>query len=374
MAPIALARAPVGAVAARFSLERADELVARTRRWAFGLTAGSVVVMAVLMSAAIQHVVDRPVRQFVDAIARIRGGDTSATVPATSRDEFGVMARHFNEMMARVNQFSDELQLRVKEATAELDQRYHEVQRLNGQLFEAQRTLSHAERLAVSGRILAELAHEVGTPLHSVSGHLELLRRDVQTAGAREDVLRRVAVIEAQLARVTAIIAQLLDLTRRSASAPVCADVNRLVRDTAELVRPGVSAAGLVLRLETEPMLPAVRGQAAQLQQVFLNLLTNAIDATPRGGRIAVATRSGDGATLVVEVRDTGSGIAPGDRRQIFEPFFSTKPPGRGTGLGLFISAEIVRDHKGRIEVETEPGQGSAFRVILPTAREERSG
>src|SRR5919201_390954 len=179
MAPITLGGTVAGAVACRFSLDRADRLASRTRIWALTLTAASVVVMVLLMSLAIRQVVDRPIKRFVDAIGRIRAGDTTATVQVKGSDEFGVVAQHFNEMMARINQFSDELQVRVKEAVAESDQRYHEVQRLNEQLFEMQRHLSHAERLSVAGRIMAEVAHEVGTPLHSVTGHLELLRREL---------------------------------------------------------------------------------------------------------------------------------------------------------------------------------------------------
>jgi signal transduction histidine kinase len=201
-----------------------------------------------------------------------------------------------------------------------------------------------------------------------VAGHLELLRRSLP-AGSGQDVLRRVSVIESQLGRVIDIITQLLNLTRRSAGAPAAVDINSLLRETVELVRPGVSGAALGLRIETAPDVPPVRGHASQLQQVILNLLTNAIDATPAGGRITASTSAAAGARgVVLEVRDTGEGIAPEHRRQIFEPFFSTKAPGRGTGLGLFISAQIVRDHKGAIEVLSEPGHGSAFRVTLPAA------
>src|SRR5262245_9575208 len=373
MAPITLGGQPAGAAAARFSLERADQAAARTRAWAFALTAASVIVMGLLMSVAIRQVVDRPIRRFVEAIARIRMGETSATVPVAGRDEFGVMARHFNEMMARINQFNDELKLRVQEAVAELDQRYQEVQRLNEQLFDLGRRLSHAERLAVSGRIMAEVAHEVGTPLHSVAGHLELLRRELPLEVLTDDTRCRLAVIEGQLGRVTGIITQLLDVTRRSAGPPARVDVNRLLRETIELVRPGMSSAGLVLRVQPAAGLPAVHGHPSQLQQVMLNLLTNAMDATPPGGRVEVSTRADmDRGQVIVEVRDTGQGMTPAARRQIFEPFFSTKEPGRGTGLGLFISAQIVRDHKGSIEVESDAGRGSAFRVCLP-ATEERA-
>jgi two-component system NtrC family sensor kinase len=112
-----------------------------------------------------------------------------------------------------------------------------------------------------------------------------------------------------------------------------------------------------------------VRGRSEQLQQVFLNLLTNAIDATPGGGRIEVTTRAlPDAGEVEIAVADTGRGISAVDRKQIFEPFFSTKEPGHGTGLGLFITAEIVHEHKGRIEIDSEVGRGSTFRVVLPAA------
>ncbi|HXJ77654.1 MAG TPA: ATP-binding protein [Candidatus Methylomirabilis sp.] len=367
MAPIRLAGAVVGAVACRFSLERPDRLASRIRIWALTLTAASVVVMGFLMSLAIQQVVDRPIRRFVNAIAGIRAGNTAAVVQLRSADEFGVMAQHFNEMMARVNQFSDELQRRVKEAVAELDQRYHEVQSLNAELFEMQRRLSHAERLAVSGRIMAQVAHEIGTPLHSVAGHLELLRKELPADGLTEEAARRMGIIETQLGRVSEIITQLLDLTRRSAGSAAPVDVNRLVREAVELVRPGMSAAGLRFQVSQAADLPRVHGHAGQLQQVILNLLTNAMDATPPRGLVEVKTRAASGrGEVVIEVRDDGHGIAPDHRKQIFEPFFSTKAPGKGSGLGLFISSQIVRDHQGRIDVESEPGHGTTFRVILP--------
>jgi two-component system NtrC family sensor kinase len=130
-----------------------------------------------------------------------------------------------------------------------------------------------------------------------------------------------------------------------------------------------MAAANLRFHLDAASDLPQVHGHAGQLQQVILNLLTNAMDATPAGGQVEVATRTVPGAgRVVVEVRDSGPGIAGEHRKQIFEPFFSTKAPGRGTGLGLFISAQIVRDHRGVIEVESEPGRGSTFRVVLLAA------
>ena len=370
MAPITLEGAVVGAVAVKFSTRRAEELAGRIRVWALTVAAVSLVLMGVLMSVAIQLVVDRPIRRFMDAISSAADDGVPAPVSVETADEFGVLARHFNEMVARIGQFSDELRTRVAEATGELDRRYQQVEQLNSMLFEMQRRLSHAERLSLSGQVMAEVAHEVGTPLHSVAGHLELLRKDLPPAVLTDDVSRRLAVIETQVARVIDIIGRLLDATRRSPGEPSTVDLDGLARDTAELVRPGLASAKIALDVRSEPALPLVRGQRDQLQQVILNLLMNAIDATPAGGRVEMTTRSRpDQAEVEIAIGDTGPGISPADRKRIFEPFYSTKEAGRGTGLGLFITAEIVREHKGRIDLESDGGRGTTFRVILPAVR-----
>ena len=360
MAPITLDGAIVGAVAAKISSQRADELTSRIRFWAVTLAAASVAIIAVLMSVAIQLVVDRPIGRFMGAISSVGDAGVPARVDVKTGDEFGVLAGQFNEMVGRIGAFNEELRLRIDETTAELDRR-------NVLLFEMQRRLGHAERLALAGRVMAEVAHEVGTPLHSVAGHLELLHKDLTARGLTDESARRLVIIQSQLRRVTDIITRLLDVTRRAPGEPGPVDLDRLARDTVELVRPGLVSAGVALGLSAEPGSSCVRGRPDQLQQVILNLLTNAIDATKGGGRIDVRTRAHPEAGEVeIAVTDTGHGIAPTDRPQIFEPFFSTKDAGRGTGLGLFITAEIVREHKGRIEVDSEPGRGSTFRVSLP--------
>jgi signal transduction histidine kinase len=369
MAPITLDGVVVGGIAAKFSLTRFDAREQRARTLALLLTAASVLVMGTLMGLAVHWVVNRPIGRFMRAIEAVERKEPAA-VDLQTADEFGALARHFDAMITRIHDFNAELRSRITGATEELERRYHEVERLNELLFSMQRNLSHAERLALSGRIMAEVAHEVGTPLHSVMGHLELLREDLDRDGVSDAVERRLAVIGSQLRRVTEIIAQLLDLTRRAPSPPAVVDLNRLVRETSELVRPVVTAAGLSLDVAADATLPSLVGHGDQLQQVVLNLLTNAMDATPPGGRIDVATRPVDGA-VELEVRDTGRGIGEAERKRIFDPFFSTKEPGRGTGLGLFISAEIVRDHHGRIELDSVEGRGSTFRVVLPLRRED---
>src|SRR5438128_2464786 len=292
MAPITLEGAVAGAVAVKFSAQRSDELIGRIRFWALTLAGVSLVLMGVLMTVAIQIVVDRPIRRFMDAISAVSDDGAPAPVTVATTDEFGVLARHFNEMVARIGRFSEELRTRIAEATGELDHRVRQVEQLNGLLFAMQRRLSHAERLALSGRVMAEVAHEIGTPLHSVAGHLELLRKDFGPAGLPDEAARRLSIVEAQLRRVSQIITGLLDVTRSAPGEPGPVDVERLARDTVELVRPGLTRAGVLLHVRAGRGPAQVRGRRDQLQQVILNLLTNAIDATPIGGRIEVTTRA----------------------------------------------------------------------------------
>ncbi len=373
LAPITLSGTVAGAVAAKFSLDRAGRLAQRTRTWTLGFTAVSVLVVSVLVGLAVHRVVDRPLRAFVETIGLVRSGDTGARVHVQARDEFGDLADHFNEMLDRLGRFNDELGRRVAEATAELDRRYQEVDRLNRLLFEMQRRLGTAERLAVSGRIMAEVAHEVGTPLHSIAGHLELLRQALPREQMAGDAARRLDVIEGQVARVTAIIGQLLDSTRRPAEPAGAVDLTQLIREVADLVQPGFAAARVGLKVSGAAHLPTVWGHASQLQQVALNLMTNALDATPPGGQVTVTLRAqAGGREVVMDVTDTGHGIPGAQRKQIFDPFFSTKAPGLGTGLGLFISARIVQDHKGDVLVDSEEGHGSTFTVVLPAAGARR--
>ena len=221
MTPIVFGDEVAGSVAVLFSLQRADALAARSRAWALGLTAGAALVMALLMSLAVFVVIERPLHRLMEAIRKVRAGTSEATAAIATRDELGRLAEHFNEMMSRINRFSQELQARVDEATAELGRRYTELEHLNAQLFRLQRSLSHAERLAVAGRLLAEVAHEIGTPLHSVAGHLELLRQDLGGDGIEAARGRRLAIIEGEIGRMTQIMAQLLDLARRPTGEPV---------------------------------------------------------------------------------------------------------------------------------------------------------
>ena len=372
VAPIVLEGAVAGAVAVEFSLAQADRQAARVRWTSLAITGGSVLVAVLLMSLVVRRVVDRPIREMLGVIARVERGDLSAGVVLAREDEFGRLAAHFNQMLQRLSRASEERETRVRQATAELARRYDELRRLNELLFQTQRRLRHSERLAVMGRTVGVVAHEVGTPLHSVAGHLELLRQELPTEVVEGSPGRRLAVVQSQLHRMAETIEQLLAVTRPPMGDRVSLDLNAVLRGVLDLVSPAVDARRAQVKAELAAHLPAVSGDANQLQQAFLNVVTNALDAIPAEGVLSVASRveqrNGRG-WVVVRIHDTGPGIAAADPKQIFEPFFTTKELGKGSGLGLFITRQIVREHEGDLDVESEPGRGTTFALAFPATQ-----
>jgi two-component system NtrC family sensor kinase len=368
VAPITLEGGIAGAVAVEFSLEHADRQVSRIRLTSLGITAASVAVAVALLGLVVRRVVHAPIQQLVRVTERVERGDREARVPADRRDEFGALATHFNRMLGELQRASEAQEERVRLATAELADRYTEVRRLNELLFQAQRRLRHSDRLALLGRTMGMVAHEMGTPLHSIAGHLELLQQELPPEARQGSAERRLAIVGSQLARLIETIEQLLAATRRPAAARSVVDLNALVREALELVSPGVTAAGVRVVTELGPV-PPVEADASQIQQALLNVVTNALDAMPAGGvlRVQTATERRPGrAWALVRVGDTGPGIAAEHLKRIFEPFFTTKELGKGSGLGLFITQQIVQDHGGEIEADSRPEHGTIFALAFP--------
>jgi hypothetical protein len=218
------------------------------------------------------------------------------------------------------------------------------------------------ERLASLGLLAAGVAHEVNTPLTGISSYAQLLLEETAVDHPHRDVLRK---IEEQTRRASRIANSLLDLARPERTSFETLAPNEAALEVVRLFEPQLRDRRIALEAVLDPGLPAIRGHRGKLQQVLLNLLSNARDAVEGGGRIVVRTSVTDG-NVALEVVDDGVGIAEEDLPRIFEPFFSTKGRGKGTGLGLSISYGIVREHEGTMQVESVPGSFTRFRVELP--------
>jgi signal transduction histidine kinase len=227
----------------------------------------------------------------------------------------------------------------------------------------AEERLLRTEKLATAGQLSAGIAHEIGTPLGIVRGRAELALGRLGTDHAEAPGLR---VIVDQIDHVTRLITQLLAYARPDATRAQHVDVRTSIDSVIELL--ATEAARKHVALERLDVGGSVFADASQLQQVLVNVVMNAIDACAHGGRVTLAAHS-RGDAVAIEVADTGHGIAPDDRAHLFDPFFTRKKRGKGTGLGLWVVAELARAYAAEIEVESSDGAGTMFRLVWPTER-----
>jgi signal transduction histidine kinase len=299
-------------------------------------------------------------------MSRASGGDLAARAPRARADEIGAVAEGLNGMLDRIAGFKETLQAEVERATADLRAANRELLEAAQRLFAARRELAQSQRLALAGQMAASVAHQVGTPLNVISGYVQLLRARHEEGSPDGERLR---TVQEQIARVTAIVQSLLDQTRRPLPELRPLAPAAIVESLAELVRPSLVGRGVTLDLEVEPALPVVDVDPPLLEQALLNLVTNAIDAMPEGGTLTVAARrDGDGVALLVT--DSGAGIPAEDLARVFDPLFTTKPLGKGTGLGLPILREMVEAQRGSVRLSSRPGHGTTAEVHLPRAKE----
>ena len=225
--------------------------------------------------------------------------------------------------------------------------------------------LQISEKMASVGLLAAGVAHEVNTPLTGISSFTQMLLDDADPADPKTRVLEK---IETQTFRAAKIVNGLLNLARPGRSdATGSVDINSVVNEVLALLEPQLATGSVKVRRELVGAPLVVQGVEFKLQQVFLNLFLNARDAMVKGGWLTIGTRF-EGQDAVVDVADTGSGIPPELLSRIYDPFFTTKAPGKGTGLGLSVIYGVVQEHRGVIECESEPGQGTRFTLKLPLA------
>ena len=227
--------------------------------------------------------------------------------------------------------------------------------------------LQQREKLSSIGMLAAGVAHEVNTPLTGVSSYTQMLLNMLPENDPKHALLLKV---RRQAERATDIVNNLLNFSRTGSAAEFAGvDIHRVLDDTLQLLEPQLRRSQIEIVRDYAEGLPQVHGNSVKLQQVFTNLILNARDSIANGnGRITLATRNGDDDGLLVEIADTGVGIAPDDIVKIYDPFFTTKGVGRGTGLGLAVTYGIVQEHSGHINVSSTPGLGTTFRITLPTS------
>ncbi len=328
------------------------EIVAGT-----ALLIGGMALLSGLLAAALGvRLVGQPLRVLIEKTRLIATGNLQGPIHLGTRDELTELGESLNMMCERLSQSQGKIHEETAARIAAMEQ------------------LRHADRLKTVGRMASGIAHELGTPLSVVSGRAGLIGSGKLTA---DEVSHSAAAIKAESDKMTKIIRQLFDFARASTPRKTAADLRQVVGQTVDLLRPLAEKRKVELRLAAGGDPAVAEIDAGQIQQVLTNLIVNAVEAMPGGGKADIAVRSqaacppdgGDAqpaAYFAVEIRDEGVGIAEEHIWRLFEPFFTTKEVGEGTGLGLSIAYGIVQEHGGWIDVTSRPGKGSCFTVFLP--------
>jgi len=354
----------LGVLDTNLSLAKADAQLAVSSAHMLSYTAGAMLIVAVLSWLFVWRVVGEPIKALKKGTEHLSHGELGYQIEVQSHDEVGDLAHSFNDMSLQLRAANKEIVTWAKTLEDRVEQKTKELNRAHDHVL-------HVEKMASLGKMAAVVAHEVNNPLSGILTYAKLLRKWVESGQVdrekREETLECLDLIAAESRRCGELIKALLTLSRTAPMNVQSTNLHAVIDRCLLLVRHQLELGGIELQLKRAEDLPLVSCDPAQIEQVLLALIMNAIDAMPRGGNLWIETRlSSDDAEIEIQVRDDGAGIAPDVLPHIFEPFLTTKESGHGVGLGLAISRGIVERHSGRIEVASELGRGTTFTITLP--------
>jgi len=373
----------LGVLDTDLSLAKADVQLAESSRRMIIYTACALLLITALSSFLIWRIVDQPLKALKRGTEHLADGNLGYQIDAPSNDEIGDLAHSFNRM-------SLELQAERNQNLAWTRTLEERVEQKTGELKRAHEHALHTEKMASIGKMAAVLAHEINNPLSGILTYAKLLRKwiDRQEADRLEkdrhesephqstpaesarhrEICDSLDLIASESRRCGDLVKNLLTFSRTTPMNFQATNLNQVIDRSLRLVQHQLDLAGIHVQLQLDPNLPLVLCDAAQIEQVLLALMMNAMDAMQQGGNLWLTTAFGRGENVVrIVVRDDGSGIPPEILPRIFEPFLTTKETGRGVGLGLAISRSILERHSGNIEVESQIGRGTTFTVTLPS-------
>lgn len=363
----------LGVLDLQLSLDSVDREVASMKYRVMLVTGVEITLIGLFIIYFTRRFLSRPIEKLIEGAKAVShmeldkpvGVDDSSEEIYELASSFEVMRERLGAALREINQFTQNLEIKVEERTRQLQA--------------AQKKLLHNDRLASLGQLSASVAHEINNPISGVLNLSMLLQRMLKPDGVPpdrlEDFRKYLGQVTNETARVGRIVSDLLAFSRRSKPQRADADLNRIVRSTLSLVQHKLKLNNVEVEARLREDLPAVPCDASQVQQVVVNLLLNAAEATQSKPerRVAVETALEDG-MVTLTVSDNGEGIPAENLSKIFDPFFTTKSEGKGVGLGLAVSYGIIQAHGGDIEVKSQPGAGTTFTVLLPLERAAEPG
>ncbi len=360
----------LGVLDVDLSLAKTDTALAESSWTMVGYTTIAIVLVCFASSLFVWRVVHEPLRKLKAGTVRLTQGDLGYQIELEqqSHDEIGELAHSFNEMSSQLRNARDEitawnrtLEDRVLEKTSELKK--------------AAERMLHVEKMATIGKMAAVVAHEINNPLSGILTYSKLVKRWIERGifddePKRHEMAENLDLVATESRRCGDLVKNLLSFSRSSPINLEWIQLSPIVDRVVKLAAHKLEMASIQIHVDADHDLPIVRADAAQLEQVLLALTMNAIDAMPHGGNLWIATTVTDHSELLLQVKDDGVGIPAEILPRLFEPFLTTKDTGKGVGLGLAISHNIVERHNGRIEVDSQLGRGTTFNVYLPLSDE----
>jgi two-component system NtrC family sensor kinase len=344
------------------SLATTEKNVAESRRLVWLYTILAVFGVALLNAGFVRHTLHGPLSELMKGTEHLGAGHLGYQIKLnSSQDELAEVAKSFNTMSHQLQEARNEIRAWAHTLEDRVEQKTRE---LTG----AHEEMSRVERMASIGKLAAVVAHEINNPLAGILTYAKLLKKRAgKEPSVNTENVEMLDLIESESRRCGEIVRNLMTFGRPSSMNYEPADLNSVIDRCVRLVQHQLDLKSIELHLNLARDLSSVRCDPGQIEQVLLALVMNAIDALPNGGTLTLATHKAPAGTDVqVEVRDDGVGMPPEVLKNMFEPFFTTKERGRGLGLGLAISRQIVERHQGRIEVKSEPGKGTLFTITLP--------
>jgi signal transduction histidine kinase len=354
----------------KWSLGQVESVLNREEQISIIFAIVVVVVLTFVSGFITQRIIGRPLEALAGAMRDVEAGDLSRRIPVDTVDEVGRLSQGFNSMLGRLSQADAQIRAFNQRLAAEIEKATHDLSEKNATLAQLNRLLNDMQvdnaskvRLATLGQLAAQLAHEIGTPLSSVSGHVQLALAQRELPPALRE---RLDVSAREIERISKIVRDYLDSTRPLEPERQPTALPRLLEEAVEIVQGVAPAKQAQVTWKVAPGIGDLITDPGLLRQIIVNLVSNALDAVDRDGRVDVDARPVADDDILITVSDTGHGIPEDDLRRIFEPFYTTKGRGKGTGLGLAICRQLTAALGGTISVESQAGKGSTFFVRLP--------
>jgi signal transduction histidine kinase len=321
--------------------------------------AAVALLLTALLGALLARGLSQPVRELSEAVRAIAEGRYDQTVQVDTRDELGQLGEGFNQMAREIRRREEE----IRAWNAELQQR---VEHRTAELKMAQDQILRTRRLAAIGSLGAGIAHELNNPLTAVAGLISLARKQLGESSPQADTLKQALEQARRVSKIVGDLRQFAEQERTHGGRRFA--LSQPVQSALDLYAEELRDKRIEVRQELKDGLREAQGDPVQIQQVIAHLVQNAIAAMPEGGELRIGLSDVAGDALKLTVSDSGKGIAAEMRERIFDPFFTTKDGAAGVGLGLSISHSIVEAHHGKLLVDSAPGRGATFTVLLPAA------